>query len=107
MPVGGGLSVILQNGYSVTQTLASPGGVPAAPGFSRVYSGDGGVRLELPTATAFSAGAKMSTTDDRLLRTLSAEQKVFDTPLSITGSISERPTGDTDKSIKAGFKRTW
>jgi hypothetical protein len=105
VPVGdGGLSITLQNGYAVTQTLAAPNGAPGAP---RVLSGDGAVRLDLPTATAFSAGASMSSTDERVLPKVSAEQKLFGTPLSVTGTISERPTGDTDKSITAGFKRNW
>jgi len=104
VPVGDGLSITLQNGYAVTQTLAAPNGAPGAP---RVLSGDGVVRLDLPTATAVSAGASMSSTDDRVLPKISAEQKLFGTPLSVTGTISERPTGDTDKSITAGFKRNW
>jgi hypothetical protein len=106
LPIGSGLSLILQNGYSVTQTLGASGAAAgSAP--AHVFSGDGGVRLELPTATAFSADAKLSSTDDKWLRSLSAEQKLFDTPVSIMGTISERADGDTDKSIKAGFKRTW
>lgn len=112
VPFGGGVSLKLQNGYSVTQTLANPSGIPAtpnatAPAATHVFSGDGGVRLEFPTATALSAGAKMSSTDERLLPSVSAEQKLFDTPLSVTGTISQRPTGETDRSIMAGFKRTW
>ncbi len=112
VPIGGGVSITMQNGYSVTQTLASPGGAlpsASAPGTAptRVYAGDGGVRVELPSATALSAGASMSSTDERLLPKVSAEQKLFGTPLSITGTITERPTGDTDRSITAGFKRTW
>jgi len=104
VPVGGGLSITLQNGYAVTQTLAAPNGAPGVP---RVLSGDGAVRVELPTATSVSAGASMSSTDDRMLPKVSAEQKLFGMPLSVTGTISERPTGDTDKSITAGFKRNW
>jgi len=65
------------------------------------------VRLELPSATALSAGAKLSSSDERLLPSVSAEQKLFDTPLSVTGSISQRATGETDRSITAGFKRSW
>ena len=112
VPIGGGVSITMQNGYSVTQTLASPGGAlpsASAPGTAptRVYAGDGGVRVELPSAMAFSAGATVSSTDERLLPKVSAEQKLFGTPLSITGSISERSTGDTDRSITAGFKHTW
>jgi hypothetical protein len=110
VPIGGGMSITVQNGYAVTQSLANPSGaLPSAPGTAptRVYTGDGGVRLELPSATAFSAGASVSSTDDRMLPRVSAEQKVFGTPLSITGTISERPTGDMDRSVRAGFKRTW
>jgi hypothetical protein len=105
VPVIGGLSLTLQNAYSVTQSLASPSGIPGPN--TRVYSGDGGVRLEFPSATALSAGAKMSSTDERLTPSLRAEQKLFDSPFSITGTISQRPTGETDRSITAGFKRTW
>ena len=106
LPIGGGFSLTLQNGYAVTQTLANPNGIPAAPN-PRVYTGDGGVKLDLPTQTAFSARASMSSSDERLTPSLSAEQKLFDTPLSITGTISQRPTGETDRSIMAGFKQTW
>lgn len=102
VPIGGGMSVTLQNGYAVTQSLANPGGVAA-----HVYSGVGAVRLELPSATALSAGARMSSTDERPLPSVSAEQKLFDTPLSVTGTISQRPTGETDRSIMAGFKKRW
>lgn len=104
VPIGDSMSITLQNGYAVTQTLANPVGAEAAP---RVLSGDGAVRVELPTATALSAGASMSSTDERVLPKISAEQKLFGTPLSVTGSISERPTGNTDKSITAGFKHNW
>jgi hypothetical protein len=102
VPIGGGVSVTLQNGYAVTQSLANPGGVG-----THVYQGDGAVRLELPSATALSAGARMSSTDERPLPSVSAEQKLFDTPLSVTGTISQRPTGETDRSIMAGFKKSW
>jgi hypothetical protein len=105
VPIGGGMSVTLQNGYAVTQSLANPNGVGAPS--PRAFSGDGAVRLELPTATALSAGAKLSSSDERLLPSVSAEQKLFDSPLSVTGSISQRPTGETDRSIMAGFKRNW
>lgn len=108
LPVGAGTSLTLQNGYSVTQTLTNPtGALNAAPPPAHVFSGTGALRLELPTATAFSASASVSSGDDRVLPRLSAEQKLFGTPLSITGAISERPGGDTDKSITAGFRQSW
>jgi hypothetical protein len=106
LPIGGGFSLTLQNGYAVTQTLANPNGMATAPN-PRIYTGDGGVKLDLPTQTAVSARASMSSSDDRPTPSLSAEQKLFDTPLSITGTISQRPTGETDRSIMAGFKQTW
>jgi hypothetical protein len=104
VPIGDGMSVTLQNGYAVTQSLANPNGVAPA---THVFSGDGAVRLEFPTATALSAGAKVSSNDERLLPSVSAEQKLFNSPLRITGSISQRPTGETDRSIMAGFKKSW
>jgi hypothetical protein len=106
MPMGDGFSVTLQNGYSVTQTLAYPNGVPSVAS-ARVYAGDGGIQLAFPTATALTAGAQMSSIGERLTPSLSAEQKLFGTPLSITGTISALPTGGTDRSIMAGFKRSW
>jgi hypothetical protein len=102
VPIGAGVSVTLQNGYAVTQSLANPGGVG-----THVYSGDGAVRVELPSATALSAAARISSTDERVQPSLSAEQKLFDSPLSVTGTISQRPTGETDRSITAGFKKSW
>jgi hypothetical protein len=106
MPIGGGLSLTLQNGYAVTQSLANPTGLAATTN-PRVFSGDGGLRLDFPTATALSADARMSSTDDRPTPSLAAEQKLFDSPFSIKGSISALPSGETDRSITAGFKRTW
>jgi hypothetical protein len=105
VPIGDGMSVTLQNGYAVTQSLANPNGVGTPA--THVFSGDGAVRLEFPTATALSAGARMSSSDERLLPSVSAEQKLFDSPLSVAGSISQRPTGETDRSIVAGFKKNW
>jgi hypothetical protein len=60
----------------------------------------------LSTSTALSAGTKSSTLDEKELRMIAAEQKVIG-PLSITGSMSETPTGVLDKTLKAGFRTTW
>src|SRR5262249_47048607 len=57
--LGDGVSVTLQNGYAVTQSLANPNGV-AALGAGRNLSGDGAVRVELPSAIALSTGAGLS-----------------------------------------------
>jgi len=105
VPVGSGLSVTLQNGYSVTRTHPS---VAAATAASQSWATNQALRLNiLPTDTTVSLGAAISSTDDKWLRTLSAEQKLLGGPLSVTGAVSETAAGDTSKSLKAGFKRTW
>ena len=52
------------------------------------------------------AGQTLSTADDKWLRRIGAEQKLFG-GVSISGSISETPQGATNKSVTAGFKRSW
>jgi hypothetical protein len=54
-----------------------------------------------------SLGADVSSTDDKWLRALSAEQKLFGGPFSVTGSMSETAGGDISKSLRAGFKHSW
>ena len=118
VPLGDDARVTVRNGYSLTETLGGPGAVLVAPTtkagppspvtFGQALATDGGVSLDLlGSATTFAAGARYSTSDEKWLRTLSAEQKLFNTPFSVTGTISERPTGETDRSIKAGIKGNW
>lgn len=116
VPLGDPFSVTLQNGYSVTHQ----GGAPAAPADviipAPVVSGTGPTQVidtdrtakfnVLPTGTSFVAGSRMSTADDKWLRTLGAEQKLFG-GVNVTGTVSETPTGDLNRSLTAGFKRTW
>jgi hypothetical protein len=103
VPVGENFSVTLQNGVAATRTLPSVAQPP-----SQTWSSSQALRFNiLPTDTTLSVGASISSTDDKWLRTLSAEQKLFGGPLSITGAVSETPAGDASKSLKAGFKRTW
>ena len=103
VPVGDDVLLTLENGVSVTRTL--PG--PAQP-LSQSWASSQALRLNIvPTDTTSSVGADMSSTDDKWLRTLSAEQKLFGGPISVTGAVSETAAGDTSKSLKAGFKRTW
>jgi hypothetical protein len=105
VPVGESFAVTLQNGYSVTRTHPDA----AAPaGAAQSWATNQALRFNvLPTDTSLSLGAAISSTDDKWLRTLSAEQKLFGGPLSVTGSVSETASGDTAKSLRAGFKRTW
>lgn len=122
VPIGDTAKVTVQQGYSLTETLANPSGAavplapstrssapvasPAAPAPTLTTEGQVSLNI-LSSATTFSAGAKLSSSDDKWLRTLSAEQKLFGGPFSVTGSISERATGETDRSVKAGFKAAW
>jgi hypothetical protein len=102
-PVGESVLMTLQNSYAVTG--ASMPIMPNPIG-QHVETGQT-LRFDLlSTDTALSAGTKSSTIDDKSLRTISAEQKIIG-PLSITGSVSETPTGLLDRTLKAGFRKTW
>jgi hypothetical protein len=80
-------------------------GIPARP--LRTYGTDQSAKLSIAdTGTSFSAGQTLSTADDKWLRKVGAEQKLFD-GVSISGSISETPIGAINKSLTAGFKRSW
>jgi hypothetical protein len=101
-PIGESFLMTLQSSYAVT------GGVPLIPTIHD-YNVETGRTLRfdvLSTNTALSAGTKSSSLDDKQLRTISAEQQIVG-PLSITGTVSETPTGVVDKILKAGFKKTW
>jgi len=101
VPVGENLTVTLQNGVSLTRPLANTA-------HGNGWASSQALRFNLlPTDTSFSVGANISSTDDKWLPSLSAEQKLFGTPLSVTGSVSESATGETSKSLKAGFKHQW
>jgi hypothetical protein len=99
-------SVTLQNGYSVIQQgiVPVPGIIPHP---SRNYETDQSAKLSIAdTGTSFSAGQTLSSGDDRWLRKIGAEQKLFG-GVSISGSIGETPFGTTNKSLTAGFKQSW
>lgn len=115
VPLNDRFSVTLQNGYSMTQsqtpgsTVTIPGtlGASAPYGTSHSFSSDNMAKLNLlPTGTSLSVGTAMSTTDEKWLRSIGAEQKLFD-GISVKGSVSETATGVPDRSISAGFKRNW
>ena len=99
-------SLTLQNGYNMIQQGTGP--VPGLAGRTmRNYETDQSAKLSIGDAgTSFSAGQSLSTTDDKWLRKIGAEQKLFG-GLSISGSISETPLGTANKSISAGFKQSW
>jgi hypothetical protein len=106
LPLSEQYSLTLQNGYNMIQQGIVP--VPGIAGRpARNYETEQSAKLSIAeTGTSFSAGQTLSTTDDKWLRKLGAEQKLFD-GVSINGSIGETPQGATSKSLTAGFKRSW
>jgi hypothetical protein len=106
VPLSEQYSLTLQNGYNLIQQGAVPvPGVAARP--LRTYGTEQSAKLSIAdTGTSFSAGQTLSTADDKWLRKVGAEQKLFD-GVSISGSISETPIGAINKSLTAGFKRSW
>jgi hypothetical protein len=106
LPIGESLSVTLQNGYAVTQTF--PTGTATTPTATEIWSTDRSLRVTLPdSGTSFSAGQSLNSLDDKWLRSLSAEQKIFGGPVSLNGTASETISGDIAKSVTATFRRTW
>jgi hypothetical protein len=106
LPLNQQYSLTLQNGYNVIQQGVVP--VPGIPGRPvRNYETDQSAKLSIAeTGTSFVAGQSLSSTDDKWLRKIGAEQKLFG-GLSISGSIGETPLGVANKSLTAGFKQSW
>ena len=120
VPLSEQYSLTLQNGYDVIQQgiVPVPGhsslpcadclnlsATPARP--ARNYQTGQSAKLSIvDTGTSFMAGQTLSTTDDKWLRKIGAEQKLFD-GVSVSGSIGETAQGATSRSISAGFKRSW
>jgi hypothetical protein len=106
VPLDEQYSLSLQNGYNVTQQGIVPvPGVVARP--TRSYATDQSAKLNVSeTGTSVSVGQTLSSGDDKWLRKVGAEQKLFN-GVSVSGAIGENPQGTTSKSISAGFKRSW
>ena len=95
-----------QNGLNVIQQGYVPvPGIVSHP--SRSYETDQSAKLSVTdTGTSFMAGQTLSTSDDKWLRKIGAEQKLFD-GITVSGSVGETATGATNKSFSAGFKTSW
>ena len=106
VPLGEQTSLTLQNGYNVIQQGIVP--VPGIPGRPlQKHETEQSAKLSIgDTGTSFSAGQTLSSADDRWLRKIGAEQKLFG-GVSISGSIGETAQGAANKSISAGFKHSW
>lgn len=106
VPLSNDYSLTLQNGYSVNQQ-----GTTALPGvgghITRSYETDQSAKVEITdTGTSISAGQTLSTTDDKWLRKVGAEQKLFDN-VTVSGSVGETSQGAINKSLTAGWKKSW
>jgi hypothetical protein len=106
LPLSEQYSLTLQNDYNLIQQ-----GIVPVPGIIsrpvRSYETDQSARLSITdTGTSFMAGQTLSTADDKWLRKVGAEQKLFD-GVTISGSIGETAQGTANKSFSAGFKRSW
>jgi hypothetical protein len=106
LPLSEQYSLTLKNDYSVIQQ-----GIVPVPGIisrpARSYETDQSAKLSVTdTGTSFVAGQTQSSNDDKWLRKVGAEQKLFD-GVTISGSVGETSTGAVNKSLSAGFKRSW
>jgi hypothetical protein len=106
LPLSEQYSLSLKNDYNLIQQGIVPvPGIVSRP--TRSYETDQSARLSIvDTGTSFMAGQTLSTSDDKWLRKVGAEQKLFD-GVTISGSIGETAQGTTNKSFSAGFKRSW
>lgn len=104
LPLSEQYSLTLQNGYNVIQHGIVP--VPGA-GSTRNYEVDRSAKLSITdTGTSLIAGQSLSSADDKWLSKVGAEQKLFD-GVTISGTIGESVVGPANKSLTAGFKRSW
>lgn len=106
VPLSNDTSLTLQNGYSVNQQ-----GTTALPGVgghvTRNYETDQSAKVTITdTGTSITAGQTLSTSDDKWLRKVGAEQKLFDN-VTVSGSVGETSQGAINKSLTAGFKKSW
>lgn len=106
LPLSEQYSLTLKNDYNLIQQ-----GIVPVPGIisrpARSYETDQSAKLSVTeTGTSFVAGQTLSSNDDKWLRKVGAEQKLFD-GVTVSGSIGETSTGAINKSLSAGFKRSW
>jgi hypothetical protein len=106
LPLSEQYSLTLQNGYNFIQQGIVP--VPGIAGHpARNYQSDQSAKLSIAdTGTSFVASQSVSSTDDKWLRKIGAEQKLLG-GVSISGSIGETSQGVANKSLTAGFKQSW
>jgi hypothetical protein len=103
---GSAYALTLQSGYNVIEQ----GLVPVVGNLGRTarsYELDRSAKFDIAnTGTSFLASQSLSTTDDKWLKSMGAEQKLFG-GISVGGSVSETLVGNLNKSLTASFKTNW
>jgi len=98
MPLNEQWSLTLQSGIGVSQAFTSSSSMLEADQLAKLNW--------TPSGTSLLAGSRTSSQVDRWLNSFGAEQNLFG-GISVRGTISETLTGDHDRSVTAGFRRTW
>jgi hypothetical protein len=106
LPLDDQTSLTLQNGTNLTQQSMVP--VPGIAGRpARNIATEQTAKLSIAdTGTSLIAGQTLSSTDDKLLHKIGAEQKLFG-EVRLTGSIGETAQGTSNKSVGLGFNHSW
>jgi hypothetical protein len=97
-------SVTLQNAYRLTQPAPTP---LTGAQETRTLEIERSAKLSVNnTGTSLVAGQTISTTDDKWLGKVGAEQKLFG-DVTVNGTVSETARGPVNKALTAGFKKSW
>lgn len=106
LPLSDRYALTLQDRYSLIQQGVVPvPGIIARP--EAGYETGQSARLSIAdTATSFMVGQTLSSSEDRWLRQIGAEQKLFG-DVSVAASVGETAQGTLDSSITAGYQRSW
>ena len=119
IPIGGALTVTLQDSYAMTENFgtaaAAPAGmpltsappIPAAQPVPQIWGNEKAAKFDiLSTGTTFGAKLASNSADPVTHNTLSAEQKLYG-PLRVTTAVTDIGQPVSNKSISAGFKLHW
>jgi hypothetical protein len=99
-------AVTVQGSYNVIDSAIPMVGATGRTS-NRAAELDHQAKLEFKdTGTSLLAGETMSTMDDKWLRRIGAEQKLFG-GVSVTGAVSQAADGTASKSLTAGYKYKW
>jgi len=97
-------SVTLQNAYRLTQPAPTP---LTSAQESRTLEIERSARFSVNgTATSVIAGQTLSSTDEKWLGKVGAEQKLFG-DITVNATVSETARGPANKALTAGFKTNW